>query len=516
MKGDLLSRRGNKAGNNPQALAEAEMLSEEIPNDLSFEAFVSDPYAEAHNALPRNQVLALDCLGLRWDGQTLVVGAPKESWDEVKALAASLDIKVKLIEASRAEIREALSLTVNIEKSNIGQLQISATEAGEAPISNLVQQIIERAFLERASDIHFESYEDHVLVRARIDGRLRNLLQLPARLAPAISSRIKVLSKMNIVERRRPQDGQFTAVVDGRTLDIRVASVATVFGEKIVLRLLDGRRPSVDLESLGMGAHQLEIFTKMITANNGLVLVAGPTGSGKTTTLHSAIRAVAVEHKNAVTIEDPVEYVVPGITQIPVSESNNSGFAVQLRAVLRQDPDIILVGETRDAETARISVQAALTGHLVFTSIHATDSVGALYRLLQMDIEPHLVASSVRGVVSQRLIRKNCRFCTVKYNATTEEKVTLRAYGFSTDVLAKGVGCTLCGGSGYRDRIAAYQILTMNESLTELVVSRPDPHVFRKAASKAGMTTMDHEAVRMAVAGITTLDEAMTLLVGNE
>ncbi len=515
MKGDLLSRRGNRGGNTPETV-DADLLSVEIPEDLTFETFVSDPYAEAHNALPRQKVLELDCLGLRWDGQTLLVGAPKESWDKVKELATQLGIKVKLIEASREEIREALSLTITIEKASFGTAQISKSDAGEAPISSLVQQIVERAFLERASDIHFETYEDHVLVRARIDGRLRNILELPARLAPAISSRIKVLSKMNIVERRRPQDGQFTAVIDGHPLDIRVASVATVFGEKLVLRLLDGRRPSVDLESLGMSAHQLELFTKMITANNGLVLVAGPTGSGKTTTLHSAIQSVAVEHKNAVTIEDPVEYVVPGITQIPVSEANNSGFAVQLRAVLRQDPDIILVGETRDAETARISVQAALTGHLVFTSIHATDSVGALYRLLQMDIEPHLVASSVRGVVSQRLIRKNCRFCTVKYQASTDEKVTLRAYGFSSDSLAKGVGCTLCGGSGYRDRIAAYQILSINESLTELIVSRPDPHVFRKAATKAGMTTMDQEAVRLAVAGITTLDEAMTLLVGDE
>ena len=265
-----------------------------------------------------------------------------------------------------------------------------------------------------------------------------------------------------------------------------------------------------------MGKVQLDAFTKMISANNGLVLVAGPTGSGKTTTLHSALRAVAVSYKNVVTIEDPVEYVVPGITQIPVLESNNSGFAVQLRAVLRQDPDIILVGETRDAETARISVQAALTGHMVFTSIHATDSVGALYRLLQMDIEPHLVASSVRGVVSQRLIRKNCRFCVAPYKPSAQELVTLEFYGFEAKTLNRGVGCTLCGGSGYRDRIAAYQILPITESMTELIVSRPDPHIFRRHAMEAGMTTMDHEAIRLASEGITTLEEALTLMVSND
>lgn len=514
MKGGLLEPKTAKAI--PTNEPAGSKKNNEIQETVSLNNLETDLSNQAHHALPKDAVHELDCLGLRWDGNTLIVGAPEESWPAVEKLAVSLNIKIKLVAATAAEIREAVSLTETIDNTKDASINLPATEAGEAPISHLVQQILDRAVLERASDLHFETYKDKAVVRVRIDGRLRTLAELPARLAPGISSRIKVLAQMNIVERRRPQDGQFTTTVGDRQIDIRVASVATVFGEKLVLRLLDGRRPSVDLESLGMGKVQLDAFTKMISANNGLVLVAGPTGSGKTTTLHSALRAVAVSYKNVVTIEDPVEYVVPGITQIPVLESNNSGFAVQLSAVLRQDPDIILVGETRDAETARISVQAALTGHMVFTSIHATDSVGALYRLLQMDIEPHLVASSVRGVVSQRLIRKNCRFCVAPYKPSAQELVTLEFYGFEAKTLNRGVGCTLCGGSGYRDRIAAYQILPITESMTELIVSRPDPHIFRRHAMEAGMTTMDHEAIRLASEGITTLEEALTLMVSND
>ena len=469
----------------------------------------------AHSALPFEKARELECLGLRWKGNTLIVGAPEERWFEVEDFADSLGIKIELVATTSAEIREALSLTATLQKVEKTSLDVSRIEVGEAPISNLIQQLIERSVLERASDLHFETYAEHVVVRARVDGRLRDLVQLPGRLAPAISSRIKVLAQMNIVERRRPQDGQFSTSVGDRQVDIRASSVATVHGEKIVLRLHDARKPSVDLGSLGMGEDQLHTFNQMINANNGLILVAGPTGSGKTTTLHSALQAVATAEKNVITIEDPVEYVVPGINQIPVLDGANSGFAVQLRAVLRQDPDIILVGETRDAETARISVQAALTGHLVFTSIHATDSVGALYRLLQMDIESHLIASAIRGVVSQRLIRKNCLFCSESYKPTANEVTTLEHYGFKAKTLVRGVGCTMCGGSGYRDRIAAYQMLNITEELAELVVTHPEPNEFRRKALVSGMTTMDHEGVRLAVEGISTLDEALTLMVNN-
>ena len=400
--------------------------------------------------------------------------------------------------------------------SQLLDLSTLADSLDDAPISDLVQQIIDQAIADRASDIHLEPYQDKFLVRTRIDGRMTNYAEYPPRIAPAIVSRVKVLSKMNIVERRRPQDGQFTTSFQGRQIDVRVASVATINGEKIVMRLLDSSRPTVELSELGMSANQLVTFERMFSANNGLILVAGPTGSGKSTTLHSALKIVAVEHKNVVTIEDPVEYVVPGITQIPVHEANDAGFAVQLRAVIRQDPDIIMVGETRDVETARISVQAALTGHLVFSTIHATDAVGAIYRLLQMDIEAHLLASAFRGAISQRLIRRNCEACSESYVATSAEKKILELNNLASDQLRKGRGCAACRHTGYRERVAAFQILESNEFLSEFMVTRPQPTVYRKHAMEAGMTSMEFEALRLASEGVTTLDEALTLAVAHD
>ena len=400
--------------------------------------------------------------------------------------------------------------------AQIQDLPELVSEFDEAPISDLVQKVIEKAVSDRASDIHLEPYQEKFLVRARIDGRLTNYAEYPPRLASAIVSRVKVMAQMNIIERRRPQDGQFTTDFAGRQIDVRVSTVATINGEKVVLRLLDSARPTVELSGLGMSESQLKSFERMIGSNNGLILVAGPTGSGKSTTLHSALKIVAVEHKNVVTIEDPIEYVVPGITQIPVHDANEAGFAVQLRAVIRQDPDIIMVGETRDVETARISVQAALTGHLVLSTIHATDAVGAIYRLIQMDIESHLLASAFRGAISQRLIRKICSACATSHKATALEAKILKVHNLPVDSLRIGTGCDACRGTGYRERIAAFQILESSEFLSEFMVTRPQPTLFRKHALDAGMTTMEFEALRLASEGVTSVEEALTLAVAND
>jgi type IV pilus assembly protein PilB len=473
------------------------------------------------NAIPFDQAKKLSALPLYWEDGVLVVAAPKDSWTELKNHSSKWGFKISVVEAESEEISGAIdALNESIDEifsstSIDAEFEkLKSKLKGEAPVASLVQQLIEKSVKLRASDLHFEPYEDRFIARIRVDGYLSELAQFPVNLAGAIVSRIKVMSNMNIVERRRPQDGQFRVDVSGKNVDARVATSTTVHGEKVVIRLHDAQRPAVSLNDLGMSEVEMASFKRMISSTNGLILAAGPTGSGKTTTLHSALRAVTVDFKNIVTIEDPVEYVVDGISQIPISEAAGIDFALQLRAILRQDPDVILVGETRDAETARISLQAALTGHLVFSSIHATDCVGAVYRLLQMGLEPHLVASALRGVVSQRLIRRLCRFCKTEVTPTAKEKILLEKYQLTTKKLFAARGCTYCSGTGYRDRIAAYQILEVTDALSEAISSRPEPNSFRKLAKNAGMQRLDESAVRLAVEGVTSLPEALTLLDG--
>lgn len=487
---------------------------------------VSEPAVEAEfgslndaawKFIPQEICQSIPCLGLRWDGPRLVVAIPEGVEPALKALLGSSELEYTCISAPESDIREALELVLAQEAADQDQpLTGTATVGNDASIAELIDHLIERAVAERASDLHLEPFPSGVRVRIRVDGRLRTIKELPWGAGPALISRIKILAQMNIVERRRPQDGQFSQTVKGRSIDLRVATSATLHGEKAVLRIHDGRRPLVTLEELGMNRSQLAVFTRLISADNGLVLAAGPTGSGKTTTLHSALRAVDVPHKNVSTIEDPVEYVVPGINQIPVSDAHGAGFAVQLRALLRQDPDVILVGETRDAETARISVQASLTGHLVLSSIHATDAVGAVYRLLQMGIEPHLVASSLRGVVSQRLVRRVCRYCAVERDVNNVTIEMLEAAGVDELNFLTGVGCAMCAGTGYRDRVACYQLLVVSEHLSELIASHPEPAAFRRAARAEGLRSISDEALRLAGAGITTLEEAMHLVDSDE
>lgn len=486
------------------------IFDDELSSDFA------DNYDEKfHEIFTYDEKLSIPCMPIRLEGKDLLLAAPEEKWEAAKKLANSKNISIKLIPAIEDHILSGIALSKAVSETE-DLSNLNTEEASDAPIAAIVQKLIQRAVLERASDLHFEPYEDHLRVRIRVDGRLHDLVRLQIEKAAPILSRIKVLSRLNIIEKLRPQDGQFTVDLPARKVDIRVATSNTIHGEKIVLRIHDINRPSVSLDELGMSSSQLDSFNRMINSSSGLILAAGPTGGGKTTTLHSALRAVTVDYKNVVTIEDPVEYVVEGISQIPVSEARGIGFAIQLRAILRQDPDIILVGETRDAETARISVQAALTGHLVLSSIHATDSVGAIYRLFQMDIEPHLVASSLRGVLSQRLIRRICQYCKIVKPITPRQKGILNSYGLAANELAFGTGCLICSGSGYRDRVAAYQLLEVTEELAELISSRPQPNELRKAAVNMGMTELTKEGLRLAVEQITTINEALTLLDGHE
>jgi type IV pilus assembly protein PilB len=386
---------------------------------------------------------------------------------------------------------------------------VSANE--DAPVVQVVQLIITQGLRDRASDIHIEPTAERVRVRYRIDGALQEATSLPASIGPALASRIKILGGMNIVERRRPQDGQISMRVDDRDVDIRVSTTAVVGGEKVVMRLLDKSRPAYRLGQLGMREDTVERFESLLRSPYGMVICAGPTGSGKTTTLYASLSELNTPERNIMTIEDPVEYVFATINQIQINEQAGITFANGLRSILRQDPDVILVGEVRDVDTARIAVQSALTGHFVLSSLHATDAVSALHRLLDMGIEAFLVSSAITGVVAQRLVRRTCTYCKQPYEPSADELAFLRAVGGDAPDggFMHGVGCNLCAHTGYLDRIGVHELLVVTDEVREMIVDRSSHDDVRKLARAQGMRTLQEEAMRLVGEGVTTVGEVM-------
>lgn len=477
----------------------------------------------AESLIPHELASEMQVVELRWiDPGNLLVGFSSDlSETEISELVRRLEIlfnvQVTPLSMDPNDISEYHLFNVTgADAENAIAMQGIGT-GSEGPIAELTSGLLERAVRLRASDIHFEPSADEFIVRARIDGKLEEISRLPESVAGAVVSRIKVLAEMNIVERRRPQDGQFRYVVGGRDIDIRVGTIATIYGEKAVTRLLDTRRTLDDVTGLGMIGNELEKFKRLIASQYGLIVVAGPTGSGKTTTLHSVIRELNKRDVNVATLEDPVEYVVEGVNHVPVVEGIGAGFATQLRGLLRQDPDVIMVGEMRDEETARIGIQAALAGRLVLTSFHATDSVSAIYRLMQMGIEPHLVAASLRGVISQRLLRRVCKYCKLEYSPERNERILLKTLIASTDdfKVARGQGCVMCRNTGYRDRVGVFQIMEMNDELRELVSLRPNPSAIYAAASASGLPTLSAQAESVVHRMETSIFEASHLVSGD-
>jgi type IV pilus assembly protein PilB len=358
--------------------------------------------------------------------------------------------------------------------------------------------------------VHIDPRADRVRIRVRTDGALHEVMSLPASMGISLVSRIKVMADMNIVERRRPQDGKLEVNVNGRDLDVRVATAATVYGEKCVLRLLDKTRAFLSLSDLGMADDQMDVYESLIRMPYGMVMCAGPTGSGKTTTLYATLAAIDNDELNVVTIEDPVEYVFPNINQIQINEQAGITFANGLRSVLRLDPDSILIGEIRDVDTARIAVQAALTGHFVMSSLHATDATSALHRFMDMGIEPFLIASSLMGVVGQRLVRKICPHCVEPYTPTVDElSYYERAGGKAKEKFVHGSGCLVCGYTGYYERIGVYEVLRMTDAIKELVVSNGSLTDLRTTAEVEGMRTLADEAVALVEQDQTTIAEVL-------
>ncbi len=380
----------------------------------------------------------------------------------------------------------------------------------------VVIQFISRILLEAiacgASDIHFEPRRDALEVRFRQDGTLRSVDTVPAAFQLACASRLKIMAEMNIAERRLPQDGRISVTLEGRVVDMRVSSLPTQYGESLVLRILDKNGVRPELSQLGLSPRNLSAFSSLIAKPHGIFLVTGPTGSGKTTTLYSAIQQIHSPDVNIITVEDPIEYELEGIRQSNVNEKAGLTFARQLRAILRQDPDIIYVGEIRDQETAEIAFRAALTGHMVFSTLHCNDAAGAITRLLNMGVDPFLVASSVVGILAQRLVRKVCVHCARPAVPTTPE---LMAFGVDTDSpeyhaarFQEGAGCEVCGGTGYKGRHSVQELLVMDDTLRSMVLAHEPSNRIRHTATERGMIPMRRDAALKVMSGITTFDEA--------
>lgn len=404
--------------------------------------------------------------------------------------------------ASPTELPETLE-----DKKSLEEL------AAEAPIVKFVNQIINQAIKERASDIHFEPEEKGLRIRFRVDGMMHIVTEAPPTMKTAVVSRIKILSKLNIAEKRKPQDGQFEMSVDSKKINFRVSTFPTIYGEACVLRLLDKSAVMIGMSDLGFSPENLIKFSALIRSPYGIILVTGPTGSGKTTTLYAALDTVRSEEKNIMTLEDPVEYHLPLIRQTQINPKAGLTFATGLRSILRQDPDIIMVGEIRDTETAEIAVQAALTGHLVFSTLHTNNACGALTRLVDMGIEPFLVASTVIGVLAQRLTRRICEFCKEPYHALSE--ISTHLHLDSTAKLFKGKGCSECNNTGYRGRIGLYELLVVDNTIRKMIVEKQSSEEIQKFLISKGFKTMRDDGLEKVRQGVTTLEEVLRITHGN-
>lgn len=400
---------------------------------------------------------------------------------------------------------------------NIAEEDISIEQlrelSEEAPVIRLANLIISRAVADGASDIHIEPGREGVRVRFRIDGILHEALAVPKKIQASLISRVKIMAEMDIAEKRAPQDGRIGASIDGRPYDFRVSTLPSVHGEKIVLRVLDKSAISVGLNKLGLLPETLERFESLIMRTYGIILVTGPTGSGKSTTLYSVLSKLNSGEKNIMTIEDPVEYELAGVTQVHVNNRAGMTFAAGLRTMLRQDPNIVMVGEIRDEETASTAIEAALTGHLVLSTLHTNDAPGAVTRLIDMGIEPFLIASGVIGVVGQRLVRMICPKCKEQYKPPAD---AVKRLGISADngtvTFYRGKGCDHCKGSGYKGRIGIYEMLTINDQIRDLILKRESSFALREVAIQNGMKTLKEDAIEKILLGTTSLEESLRVI----
>jgi len=485
------------------------------------------PMEEAIDAIPENMARRLEVVPLSIDENanklTVAVSDPFNilALDEIRmitgmdvdvVIATLSDIKraIETLYALRSSIDEAL---VEIVEEERGEFDLSkgeeAVSIDDAPVVKLVNTILGQAVDNSASDVHIEPFENETRVRYRIDGVLFDMLTFPKHLHPPVSSRIKIMSGMDIAEKRHPQDGRILLRVAGRRIDIRVSSLPAIYGEKLVMRLLDQATAMVGLERLGLDPDERTTLDKVIEVPYGIILVTGPTGSGKSTTLYSVIQNLNSYEVNITTVEDPVEYTIAGVNQVQINERAGLTFDTVLRSILRQDPDIILVGEMRDTETAQLAVRAALTGHLVLSTLHTNDAPSSIVRMIDMGIPPFLVSSSVVAVMAQRLVRKLCPHCKVPYELPLDVAESLGLNGFTT--VYKPVGCDECRGTGYRGRTAIFEIMPMSEELRRAVMTGATSDDLRTMAINQGMRTLRVSGAKKVTEGITSADEVLSV-----
>lgn len=406
----------------------------------------------------------------------------------------------------------------NLEEADFEILSKTSTETAEildtvndAPIIRLVNTIIRQAVADKASDIHFEVYEKELVVRFRIDGILYRMFTPPKKFQDSIISRVKIMANLNIAENRLPQDGRIQVKVSGKEIDIRVSVFPTQYGERIVLRLLNKSDMSFDLNTIGFSDEALKKFNSLIDITHGVILVTGPTGSGKSTTLYGVLSRLNTDDVNILTVEDPIEYQIPGIGQMQIKPKIGLTFSTGLRSILRQDPDIVMIGEIRDTETAEIAVQAALTGHRVFSTLHTNDAASGVTRLVDMGIEPYLISSSVNAFLAQRLVRKICPHCVTPYKPSAQElsKSGISKTSLSKGNLYRGNGCEKCLNTGYSGRIGIFELMPITDSIRKLIMSGADSATIKEQAIKDGMKTLQQDGIDKVVKGLTTLEEVL-------
>ncbi|MGD0946923.1 MAG: type II secretion system ATPase GspE [Candidatus Binatia bacterium] len=499
-------------------------FTEKLPEDADIVPLISP--------LPINFAKRCQLLPVARDGDAIVVAtadpANLGALDDMRLL---LRKPIRVLVASAPVIIDAINRVYDMASGSASELMdgldeerldLMATDLeeprdllesdDEAPIIRLVNSLLFQAAKDRASDIHIEPFERDLTVRFRIDGILYDILSPPKRFQPVIISRVKIMAGLNIAEKRLPQDGRIRIRLAGKDIDIRVSIVPTAFGERVVMRLLDKSTTVLHLEELGLVGAKHEMVSRLIKQSHGIILVTGPTGSGKTTTLYAALSKINTTDKNIITIEDPIEYQLHGIGQIQVNPKIDLTFAGGLRSILRQDPDVIMVGEIRDLETAEIAIQAALTGHVVFSTLHTNDSFGAMTRLLDMGIEPFLVSSSVIAVMAQRLVRRVCSACREPYQPSREETEELgitpqRLVGHI--VYKPGSGCNQCKRTGYRGRTGIHELLVVDDEIRGLVMKNADAASIRRAATARGMNTLREDGADKVLDGITTIEEVL-------